>query len=71
MQCRPVVTAADLQPYLHAFVAIDADPAHLLLVAAEGTQILAAMQVSFLPGLARRGALRTASQSPSGTATAS
>jgi len=53
-----ISTAADLQPYLRAFVAIDADPAHLLLVAAEGTQILATMQLSFLPGLARRGALR-------------
>jgi GNAT superfamily N-acetyltransferase len=53
-----ISTAADLQRYLRAFVAIDADPAHLLLVAAEGTQILATMQLSFLPGLARRGALR-------------
>ncbi len=48
----------DLQPYLSAFNAIDADPAHLLLVAADGAQVLATMQVSFLPGLARRGALR-------------
>jgi GNAT superfamily N-acetyltransferase len=47
-----------LQPYLRAFAAIDADPAHLLLVAvAEGT-VVATMQLSFLPGLARRGALR-------------
>jgi GNAT superfamily N-acetyltransferase len=53
-----ISTAADLQPYLRAFVAIDSDPAHLLLVAADGTEILATMQLSFLPGLARRGALR-------------
>jgi GNAT superfamily N-acetyltransferase len=53
-----ISTAADLQPYLRAFVAIDSDPAHLLLVAADGTRILATMQLSFLPGLARRGALR-------------
>jgi GNAT superfamily N-acetyltransferase len=53
-----ISVAADLQPYLRAFDAIDADPAHLLLVAAEGTQILATMQLSFLPGLARHGALR-------------
>ncbi len=53
-----ISTAADLEPYLRAFVAIDADPAHILLVAADRTQILATMQLSFLPGLARRGALR-------------
>jgi GNAT superfamily N-acetyltransferase len=44
-----VTTDEDLQPYLRAFEQIDADPAHLLLVA---------MQLSFLPGLARPGALR-------------
>lgn len=49
----------ELQPYLHAFAAIDVDPAHLLLlVVARGSQLLATMQLSFLPGLARRGALR-------------
>lgn len=48
----------DLKPYLGAFNAIDADPAHLLLVATDGAQVLATMQLSFLPGLARRGALR-------------
>ncbi len=53
-----VTTDDDLQPYLDAFHAIDADPAHLLLVATEGTEVLATMQLSFLPGLARRGALR-------------
>jgi GNAT superfamily N-acetyltransferase len=53
-----VTTDEDLQPYLRAFDAIDADPAHLLLVAADGAQVLATMQLSFLPGLARRGALR-------------
>lgn len=53
-----VSSSEDLQPYLTAFDAIDADPAHLLLVAADGEQVLATMQLSFLPGLARRGALR-------------
>jgi GNAT superfamily N-acetyltransferase len=53
-----VTTDEDLQLYLRAFNAIDADPAHLLLVAADGAQVLATMQLSFLPGLARRGALR-------------
>lgn len=47
-----------LDPYLRAFGAVDADPAHLLLVAEEDGQLVATMQVSFLPGLARRGALR-------------
>jgi GNAT superfamily N-acetyltransferase len=51
-------TDAELQPYLHAFDAIDADPAHLLLVAADRGQVVATMQLSFIPGLARRGALR-------------
>lgn len=53
-----VATDEDLQPYLRAFEEIDADPAHLLLVTIEGSQVLATMQLSFLPGLARRGARR-------------
>lgn len=53
-----VTSEEDLQPYLQAFGAIDADPAHLLLVATDGAQVLATMQLSLLPGLARRGALR-------------
>ncbi len=53
-----VTTDEDLKPYLDAFAAIDADPAHLLLVATDGAQVVATMQLSFLPGLARRGALR-------------
>jgi GNAT superfamily N-acetyltransferase len=51
-------TDVELQPYLHAFDAIDANPAHELLVAADGGQVVATMQLSFIPGLARRGALR-------------
>lgn len=47
-----------LQPYLRAFAAVSADPAHLLLVAESHGEVVATMQVSFLPGLARRGALR-------------
>lgn len=48
----------DLSPYVQAFKLIDADPAHLLVVASDGEKVLATMQLSFLPGLARRGALR-------------
>jgi GNAT superfamily N-acetyltransferase len=49
---------ADLAAYTAAFRAIDLDPAHLLLVADSGGEIVGTMQLSFLPGLARRGALR-------------
>jgi GNAT superfamily N-acetyltransferase len=48
----------DLSPYQRAFGQIDADPAHLLIVGEAAGEVVATMQVSFLPGLARRGALR-------------
>lgn len=51
-------TDAELQVYLRAFAVINADPAHLLLVGTDKAQVVATMQLSFLPGLARRGALR-------------
>lgn len=52
-------STADLAPYAAAFGAIDADPAQQLLVAddADG-QVVATMQLTVIPGLARRGALR-------------
>ncbi len=49
---------ADLAAYTAAFRAIDADPAHVLVVADSGGEVVGTMQLSFLPGLARRGALR-------------
>jgi GNAT superfamily N-acetyltransferase len=49
---------ADRAAYEQAFRAIDNDPAHLLLVAENGNGVIGTMQLSFLPGLARRGALR-------------
>ena len=49
---------ADLQAYRRAFAAIDRDPAHVLVVAEAEGRVVATMQLSFLPGLARRGALR-------------
>ncbi len=49
---------ADLRAYRRAFAAIDRDPAHVLAVAVAGDRVVATMQLSFLPGLARRGALR-------------
>jgi len=51
-------TLDDLASYQRAFQAIDSDPAHILAVAESGPDIAATMQISFLPGLARRGALR-------------
>lgn len=49
----------DLAPYLRAFAAIDADPAQCLLVAcAADGDIAGTMQLTFIPGLARRGAWR-------------
>ncbi|TYP90382.1 GNAT family N-acetyltransferase [Blastococcus xanthinilyticus] len=51
-------STADLAPYRSAFERIDADPAHLLVVAADGPDVVGTLQLSFLPGLARGGALR-------------
>ena len=49
----------DMAPYLRAFAAIDADPAQRLLVACpRGGGVAGTMQVTFIPGLARRGSLR-------------
>lgn len=51
-------SAEDPAPYQRAFEAIDRDPAHLLLVADDAGRPVGTLQLSFLPGLARRGALR-------------
>lgn len=52
-------SAADLTPYLRAFQAIDADPAQFLaVVTTVDGAVVGTMQLSFIPGLARRGALR-------------
>jgi ribosomal protein S18 acetylase RimI-like enzyme len=53
-----VRTAEDLAAYQQAFHAIDSDSAHLLVVTEADAEIIATFQLSFLPGLARRGALR-------------
>ena len=48
-----------LAPYRAAFAAIDADPRQLLLVVtAEDGRVAATMQLTFIPGLSRQGALR-------------
>ena len=51
-------SAADLAAYQRAFHAIDSDPAHILMAAQAGQDVVATMQLSFIPGLARHGALR-------------
>jgi GNAT superfamily N-acetyltransferase len=53
-----VTTPEDLADYQRAFDVIDGDPAHTLVVAESGPDIVATMQLSFIPGLARHGALR-------------
>jgi GNAT superfamily N-acetyltransferase len=50
--------SADLAPYEVAFAAVDADPAHLLLVADDGGTVVGTLQLTFVPGLSRGGALR-------------
>jgi GNAT superfamily N-acetyltransferase len=52
-------TAADLAVYQQAFRAVDGDSAQLLVVADSAGDVVGTMQLSFIPGLARRGALRT------------
>lgn len=44
--------------YEKAFEAIDADPSQLLAVATEDDRIVGTLQITFIPGLSRRGALR-------------
>ena len=44
--------------YFAAFDAINADPAHELIVAEIDTQLVGTLQLSFLPSLSHRGALR-------------
>jgi GNAT superfamily N-acetyltransferase len=53
-----VTTPDDLASYQRAFRDIDRDPAHVLVVAQSGPDVVATLQLSFIPGLARRGALR-------------
>ena len=48
----------DLASYLHAFAAIDADPNQLLVVAVLGADVVGTMQLTFIQGMSRNGALR-------------
>ena len=53
-----IADETDLAAYRAAAAAIDGDPAHLLVVAEVAGLAAGTIQLSFLPGLARRGALR-------------
>ena len=44
--------------YRRAFTAIDADPSQYLAVFEKNDDIIGCLQISFIPGLSRRGALR-------------
>lgn len=55
---REDASASGSDAYLKAFAAIDADPNQLLVVALEADEIVGTLQLSFIPGLARSGALR-------------
>jgi GNAT superfamily N-acetyltransferase len=56
---REAASDPELTSYRTAFAAIDADPGQLLVVVtAEDGQVAATMQLTFIPGLARQGALR-------------
>ncbi|WP_370971427.1 N-acetyltransferase family protein [Amycolatopsis sp. cg9] len=48
----------DLDPYLHAFDEIVRDPNQLLIVVASDDEPVGTLQLTIIPGLARRGALR-------------
>lgn len=48
----------DLAPYRRAFTLVDADPAQLLVVVVADGAVVGTMQLTFIPGLSRRGASR-------------
>ncbi|MFF1831634.1 GNAT family N-acetyltransferase [Paenarthrobacter sp. NPDC058040] len=52
-------SAEDLVPYERAFDAIDVDPAHLLVVGELRGEVVATFQLSYLPGLSRKGSWRS------------
>jgi len=53
-----ITSPDDDRAYRKAFDAIDADPGQLLVTATADGEVVGTLQLSFLPGLARRGALR-------------
>jgi len=55
---REARAGEDLAPYRGAFELVARDPAHALVVAVDGEEVVGTLQLSVLPGLSRRGALR-------------
>lgn len=55
---REVVGSPVHADYVRAFEAISADASELLAVAERGGEVVGCLQISFLPGLSRRGLLR-------------
>jgi ribosomal protein S18 acetylase RimI-like enzyme len=55
---REIVEDPPAQCYREAFAAIEADANQLLLVAESAGRIVGCLQLSFIPGLSRRGAWR-------------
>ncbi|GAA0870751.1 GNAT family N-acetyltransferase [Brevundimonas basaltis] len=47
-----------LAAYLDAFAAIEADPNQMLAVATAGERVVGTLQISFIPGLSRKGMWR-------------
>lgn len=55
---RESVSDNPAEEYVRAFDAIDADPNELLAVMVDDGQVVGTLQLTFIPGIARRGALR-------------
>ena len=55
---REAWAGEDLGPYRRAFASITSDPAHALVVAVDAGDVVGTLQLSVVPGLSRRGALR-------------
>ena len=55
---REDATEPLLAAYREAFAAIEADPNQLLAVATEDDQVVGTLQISFIPGLSRKGMWR-------------
>ena len=62
--CAPIgrrredTTVPPVAAYVTAFAAIEADPNQLLAVATEDDQVVGTLQITFIPGLSRKGAWR-------------
>jgi GNAT superfamily N-acetyltransferase len=57
-QQREDASSPPNRKYVEAFQAIDTDPNQLQVVATHGDEVIGTLQISFIPGLARKGAWR-------------